>query len=381
MVFKFWTKKSQRERILPYQCIGDVLAMIDTCCGARGVACQASFEFCRDLPKIELHAHLYGSIRPSTLRELAGEDEEDIGIFDNGGKISDAKTLSECFDVFQNIRKLTTRHEALVRVTKEILEDFDDDGVIYLELRSTPKSERSTGMTKRSYLEAILNGVQNFYKSRPKAIMVVRLILTIDRAESLEEALETVALGVEYQPRGVVGIDLAGNPAVGDFHTLSGALEEARKRSLGITVHAGELMNADEARRIVEFAPNRVSHMCFSDESTDAMLLKSRTPLELCLTSNTKTKTVLKMEDHHFKKYYQGNHPIAICTGDRGMFSTSLSNEYWTVATTFNLNSGELMELAEKCVDYIFADRFTKNNLKASYSRYRQEIFGFDKKS
>lgn len=350
--------------------------MID-CRNGGGGGCRASFEFCRDLPKIELHAHLNGSVRLSTLRELA-EDRGDLSKSDMEGMTND-RTLSEHLDAFSLVHKVTTHHEAVVRITKEVLEDFHDDGVIYLELRSTPKSQECTGMTKRSYLEAVLNGVQSFYKSRPVATMVVRLILSINRTECLEDALETVALGVEYSTRGVVGIDLSGNPVVGDFQTLRGALEIARKRSLGVTVHAGELMDSDELWEIIDFAPDRLSHMCFVDEGTDDKLLESKIPLELCLTSNIKTKLVESIEGHHFKKYHGSNHPIAICTGAMGLLSTSLSSEYWTVAKTFNLNSKDLLKLAERTVDYIFANKATKNSLRATYSRYRQEIFGADK--
>lgn len=117
--------------------------------------------FCKALPKVELHAHLNGSVRPTTLKQLAlekGLQADADAVFES------ARTLSECFQVFDLIHQITTEANTIRRIARECCEDFASDGCAYLELRTTPKHRLGREcMTKRDYVEAVLDGIQDFY--------------------------------------------------------------------------------------------------------------------------------------------------------------------------------------------------------------------------
>ncbi|GJP49175.1 hypothetical protein CLOM_g8418 [Closterium sp. NIES-68] len=173
---------------------------------------QQRLPFCERLPKVELHAHLNGSIRDSTIRELA------------------EKRQAEAPLVAEDALRLTNKGQLA-----PVVEDFAADNVCYLELRTTPKSNPGAGMSKQSYIEAVLAGLlpfmraetawldaRNKHQGPPSSAasgmpIVVRLVLSIDRRESTQGALDTVRLAVQLRSQGVVGIDLSGNPSIGQW--------------------------------------------------------------------------------------------------------------------------------------------------------------------
>ncbi|KAL1299678.1 hypothetical protein HN51_044228 [Arachis hypogaea] len=187
-------------------------------------------EWWMSMPKVELHAHLNGSIRGSTLLELAR------ALWDKG--------LIDFSQVEHVILK--NDHMTVTRIANEVVEDFASEKFVYLELRTTPKKNDSQGMSKRSYVEAVLEGIRSVssvdvalipYTEDPRNLLdplhaatndkcngnsrkkiFVRLLLSVDRRETTEATMETVKLALEMRHLGVVGIDLSGNPKVGEWY-------------------------------------------------------------------------------------------------------------------------------------------------------------------
>eukprot|EP00850_Spirogloea_muscicola_P005382 SM000024S07844 [mRNA] locus=s24:792718:802523:- [translate_table: standard] len=345
--------------------------------------------YCKALPKIELHAHLNGSIRDSTIRDLASRCSEPFA--DDAHKLTKRgdRSLAECFKLFDLIHKLTTNHEIITRIAREVVEDFAADNVIYLEIRTTPKSIPERQITKKSYIEAVLAGLRGGISSmssrdcssstavghedllgmssETKMDIQVQLLLSIDRRESADAAMETVRLADEYRDRGVAGVDLSGNPSVGNWGTFLPALLWAREHWLPVTLHCGEVPNAEEVRAMLAFKPERVGHVCCLEEAEWAALLTSNIPVEICLTSNIMTESVRSYSSHHFVDMYKVGHPTIICTDDCGVFSTYLSREYALAAAAFDLNKQDLKELALRSLEYVFATSSIKQQLHLKF--------------
>ncbi|KFK22555.1 hypothetical protein AALP_AAs44839U000100 [Arabis alpina] len=196
-------------------------------------------EWINSLPKIELHAHLNGSIRDSTLLELARVlGDKGVIVFTDVEDVikKNDRSLAEVFKLFDLIHKLTTDHKTVTRITREVVEDFALENVVYLELRTTSKRNDSIGMSKCSYMEAVIEGLKSISEVEVEFVsasdsrkldnvcdgihrkkIYVRLLLSIDRRETTESAIETVKLALEMKNVGVVGIDLSGNPLVGEW--------------------------------------------------------------------------------------------------------------------------------------------------------------------
>ncbi|KAF6162925.1 hypothetical protein GIB67_021074 [Kingdonia uniflora] len=353
-----------------------------------------------------------------------------IGCF--SGLIEDDRSLVECFKMIDLIHILTTDHATITRITKEVVEDFAYDNIVYVELRTTPKKNDAIGMSKRSYMEAVIDGLravdmvdvdfipsvmgpeifkrtfrENNGITRKK--ICVRLLLSIDRRETTAAAMETVSQGLavryknedltylvvsdisggdeigwgevrlalEMKNLGVVGIDLSGNPAVGEWSTFLPALEFAKEQGLPVTLHCGELPNRkEEVQAMLAFSPQRIGHaICFEKEEW-RKLKSSKILVEICLTSNIRTECVASINDHHFIDLYNSKHPLALCTDDSGVFSTSLSREFSLASTAFGLGKEELLKLGRSAIEYIFADEVLKKHLKEIFDSSARDLFG-----
>ncbi|CAM0907210.1 unnamed protein product [Alopecurus aequalis] len=353
-------------------------------------------EWCVALPKVELHAHLNGSVRNSTLLELAKQlGDKGLIVFEDFKDVitKNDRSLPECFRLFDLFHILTTDHDTVTRITKEVIGDFAAENVVYLEIRTTPKNNEGKGMTKRSYMNAVIKGLKSvedvdvvLFDSNlrtdgkssctfmcdlagdtKKRKIYVRLLLSIDRRETTSAALDTVNLAMEMKDQGVVGIDLSGNPVVGEWETYLPALEHAKDLGIPITIHCGEVPNRKEIQAVLDFCPQRLGHVCCLNDEEWKKLKSSMIPVEVCLTSNVMTGGAPSLELHHFADLYNTKHPLSVCTDDSGLFSTSLSNEYYLVASTFGLSKDELFRLAQGAVEFVFADDEVKKSLRAVF--------------
>ncbi|KXZ56423.1 hypothetical protein GPECTOR_1g377 [Gonium pectorale] len=305
-------------------------------------------------------------------RSLAGEavpvSEEQLNDLCAGGE----RSLADCFRLFDIIHAITTTHAAISRIASEVVRDFAAERVVYLELRTTPKAgfmgsptlpmrmrldlqaRPEYGMTKESYVEAVLDGV--------------------DQALRQPRRPGQVQLAARYRHRGVAGVDLSGNPYVGGWDAWRGALEAARAAGLFVTLHAAEVLAPAETAAMFAFRPDRLGHCCCLDAELAAQLKSSAVPLELCLTSNVLTQSVPSYPEHHFAELYAAGHPVVLCTDDSGVFGTTLSREYAIAASAFNLPVAALHELVRKSVDYIFADEQEKSQLRQRVERGLAEL-------
>ncbi|CAI9087784.1 OLC1v1021954C1 [Oldenlandia corymbosa var. corymbosa] len=354
------------------------------------------------MPKVELHAHLNGSIRDTTLLELARElGEKGSIVFSDVEQVimKNDRSLREVFKLFDLIHLITTDHKTVTRITKEVIEDFAAENVVYLELRTTPKRNASIGMSKESYLQAVLEGLMavknvdvdfgqevnegSTGNSHPtndvcclsnKKKIYVRLLLSIDRRESTEAAMETVELALRLKRSGVVGIDLSGNPAIGEWKTFLPALKFAKEEGLSVTLHCGEVPNSQEVHAMLDFIPGRIGHACFLEEDHWRKLKSYKIPVEICLTSNIRTESISSVDVHHFADLYESRHPITLCTDDSGVFSTSLSNEFVLAASTFGIGKKEMYELARDAINFIFGGDGVKEKLEEIFASAAVEL-------
>lgn len=364
-------------------------------------------EWFRSIPKVELHAHLNGSIRDSTLLELARDlgQKGRVAFLDVEHVImKNDRSLVEVFKLFDLIHVITTEHSTITRITKEVIEDFASENVVYLELRTTPKKNDSIGMSKRSYMEAVIQGLrdvasvdvhfvsrteqapsslnsqstENSFNGSAKKKIYVRLLLSIDRRETTVAALETVELALEMRDLGVVGVDLSGNPTVGEWDTFVPALSFARQQGLRVTLHCGEVPNRKEVQQMLDFVPERIGHACYFCEEDWRKLKDLNIPVEICLTSNIVTQSISSIDVHHFADLYRTKHPIALCTDDAGVFSTSLSQEYSLASSSFGIDKVDIFDLAYKAISLAFADHKVKDEVRKIFSSSKGQLSSVD---
>ncbi|XP_047367132.1 adenosine deaminase-like protein [Vespa velutina] len=329
--------------------------------------------FCQKLPKIELHAHLSGSLTLPTLKKIYLMTNTEIMpnaefmSFEKYVQLQSANNLKECFKLFHVIHSLTISPQAIYIATCDVIREFMEDNVIYLELRSTPRHVEGR-MTKKEYIEAMINAICVSKNTYPN--IIVKLLISVDRAQDCENAKENCQLAIDYSiqyPDIVKGVDFGGDPVKGKLHYIP--LYEARQNGLKVVIHGAEIPNERETFEVLELRPDRLGHgTCIHPNLGGSVvafdyLCKAQIPVELCLTSNIKCGTVRSYEDHQFKYLYQTGHPICICTDDKGMYNTTLSKEFEIITKTFDLKKKDLVNICKSSIESSFASTNEKLRL------------------
>ncbi|KAF1957707.1 Metallo-dependent hydrolase [Byssothecium circinans] len=337
-------------------------------------------EYTRRLPKIELHAHLTGSISRECLHEIwktKRAQEPELDLDDPLTAISLDNDINTFFPLFSTyIYKLCNTLPSIEYSTKAVLNDFQSDGVTYLELRTTPRAIPENNITKDAYITTILT-LLHAHNTNPANSMKAHLILSIDRRHTPTQASETVSLALKHRRNGVVGLDLCGDPSKGDVRAFTPAFQRAREEGLPITLHFAEIEESAsqaELETLLSWRPGRIGHVIHVSPAFRERIVAEGVGVELCLSCNVKAKMVAGMyADHHFGWWRQTGVPLAICTDDVGVFCSLLSEEYLLAATHFHLTRRETRELAERPIPCIFGGEEEKARLRRMFHKFDEE--------
>lgn len=234
-------------------------------------------------------------------------------------RCSTAKTPPSFFPLFSSyIYKLVNDLPSIEYSTKAVLQDFQEDGVVYLELRTTPRAMPAANLTKDDYTKSILQSLQA-HNNDAANTMRAFLILSIDRRNTVAEAQEVVDLAIECQSLGVVGVDLCGDPAKGDVRIFADAFARAKAAGLMITLHFAETtMSASdlELTTLLSWKPDRLGHVIHVKEEYREVIESENIGVELCLSCNVHAKMITgTYSDHHFGMWRHTAVPVALSVG------------------------------------------------------------------
>lgn len=159
--------------------------------------------------------------------------------------------------MFKVAHNVTNNPDAICKATQNVIKEFADDNVVYLELRTTPREEPD--MTKKQYIDAVIHGIEICSESVPN--ITVKLLLSLDRKAPEENANNTLELALEYlrtHSHIFKGLDVSGDPTKGTW--FKHVVAEARVNKLKITIHCAEVPNIKETEEIIDFVPDRIGH-------------------------------------------------------------------------------------------------------------------------
>jgi len=310
-----------------------------------------SSEQLRRIPKAELHCHLDGSVRPSTLLELGREykvrmPRDSADSLREYMLVSDAKSLEDYLERFEVTVSVMQTAEAIERIAYELGADAAADGVRYIEVRNAPILNSRGRLEMGEALEAQLKGLDRAEKDYG---IVARSIVCSLRQLPPETSLELAQLAVAYKHRGVVAFDLAGGEAGYPASAHGDAFAYARKHNLAVTIHAGEGDGARSVRDAVhKCGANRLGHATrlIEDPELTQYVNDRRIGLEICLTSNVQTHAAKSYESHPLRNYFDRGMNLTLNTDNRLMSGTTLTDEYLFAAKHLDFSLDELCTLA-----------------------------------
>ena len=294
-------------------------------------------------PKVLLHDHLDGGLRPATVGELADAiGYRDLPTTDPGElaawmtRGADRRDLVLYLETFAHTVGVMQTAEALARVARECAEDLADDGVVYAEVRFAPEQHLQRGLSLDQVVEAVMHGFREGMAERP---IVIGLLVTAMRTAA--RSLEIAELAVRWRSRGVVGFDIAGAEAGYPPTRHLDAFEYVRRENFHLTIHAGEAFGPPSIWEALQLCgAERLGHgvRIVDDIEVDpegeahlgrlaALVRDRRVPLELCPTSNLHSGAAPSIAEHPIGMLSALGFRTTLNTDNRLMSATSMTHE------------------------------------------------------
>ena len=323
-----------------------------------------------DLPKIELHCHLDGSVRPETIIDIA--TKEGIIIPSHDLKIIkdmitaplECTSLDEYLEKFKIPIAVMQSKESLRRIAYELLEDSAKENIKYIEVRFAPLLHIEKGLNIEEIIESVLDGIK---AAEEKFDIKGNLILSCLKTMPVDSVLDVVESGRKFLNKGVVAIDLAGAEREGFSNQFIEPISVARSYGYRVTIHAGENGIGKNVFDAVELlGAERIGHGVFIKDCVEAynIVKDKKIILEICPTSNIQTKAVDVLKNHPIYDFYKDGIKVTLNTDNRTVSDINLSNEYSIVVKEFNLTYEDYKNIYYNSVDASFADSKTKEMLK-----------------
>lgn len=323
----------------------------------------------RDMPKIELHVHLDGSLRAKTVLELAVERKLALPSYDLSELTNCLKAPDNCANLEDYLQRfklpldILQDEESLERCAYELGEDLVREKVIYAEIRYAPLLHTKRNLKPTKVVEAVLRGLEQV---REKFGLHFGVLLCCMRNEDAAVNKDVVRLAGDFYGGGVVGLDLAGD----EFHFPALQQKEvfsfAKGAALPYTIHAGEAAGAESIWAAVKLGASRIGHgvRAYEDSELIKFLKEEAIALEICPTSNLQTKVVTKLEEHPLDRYYRAGLRVTVNTDNRTVSGTDLSKEYALLQEAFHWEKKDFAAVNQNALAASFADSKTKARLK-----------------
>ena len=347
----------------------------------------------RVVPKVLLHDHLDGGLRPATIIELAGEtgyrglpsaDVTELTRWMSG--VAQRGRLELYLEAFQHTVGVMQTRDALIRVAAECAEDLAADGVVYAEVRFAPELHVSRGLSLDQVVEAVLEGFRRGSSGRG---ITVYALLTAMRTAA--RSLEIAELAVRHRDAGVVGFDIAGAEAGSPPSRHLDAFQYVARENFHITIHAGEGFGLPSIWEALQWCgAERLGHgVRIIDDiqvvpEGPAMLGRlasyvrdRRIPLEMCPTSNVQTGAAASIKDHPIGLLRELQFRVTVNTDNRLMSGVSLSSEFHALTEAFGYGWADIQWLTINAMKSAFApfdERLTIINtvIKPGFAAVRQ---------
>jgi adenosine deaminase len=330
-----------------------------------------TLEQLRTVPKVLLHDHLDGGLRPATIVDLAREtgyqglpssDVAEVTRWMAGS--AQRGNLELYLEAFKHTVGVMQTRDALIRVAAECAEDLAADGVVYAEVRFAPELHVTRGLSLDQVVEAVLEGFRR--GSAGRGITVYALLIAMRTAA---RSLEIAELAVRHRDEGVVGFDIAGAEAGSPPSRHLDAFQYVARENFHITIHAGEGFGLPSIWEALQWCgAERLGHgvrivddiRVGADGAISMGRLASyvrdrRIPLEMCPTSNVQTGAAPSIVEHPIGLLRQLSFRVTVNTDNRLMSEVSLSSEFAVLSEAFGYGWSDVEWLTINAMKSAFA--------------------------
>lgn len=335
------------------------------------------------LPKVELHRHLDGSVRFSTILDLAKIHNLDLGASSQEElykKVTVTKpmtSLEAVLDSFWTTQKVLCSYEAIRRVAFENVEDCFREGSKLVELRFAPvfiQKNKTIGFDE--IIEGVIDGITLGMDKYPIQIGLIHIMpRSLDLRKNLDATEDILRYRRSHHKNAdrLVGIDLADLETDESFTEYQESVLKSQKDGMGVTVHSGEDSSAEHVRRTLEvFNAQRIGHgiQIAKDEAVMKLVKERDVALEVCPTSNWLTNIVPSVDQHPIKYLFDKGVKVTLNSDDPHLMGIDLPHEY-EIARRLGFKDSEIMQMNRWALEKSFLPQEIKRDLKKKFSEFQ----------
>jgi len=310
----------------------------------------------------ELHLHIDGSIRPSTVWDLAHKQNMVLTVPNPAALEKELIVPDNCTALTQYLERFTLplqvlqQADAITRVTYELAEDLAAENITCAELRFAPGSCTRKGLKQEEAVEAAICGVKQALLTYPH--LHIGLILCCMRGDhDIDNAnKETIRLAAKYLGNVVCAVDLAGAEALYPTSEYEGLFREASLLDIPFTIHAGEAAGPESVRKALSFGACRIGHgiRAIEDPALVDLLVRNNITLEICPKSNFDTKCFSDPNQYPLRSLFDAGVPVTLNSDNRTVSDTSLRKEIAYVQKQYHFTDTEIQKMQEYAKEALF---------------------------
>lgn len=354
----------------------------------------------RRVPKVVLHDHLDGGLRPETIVELAAEAGYDALPTTNPAALAvwfvdaaSSGSLERYLETFAHTVGVMQTSGALARVAAECVEDLADDGVVYAEVRYAPEQHLRAGLSLEQVVTAVQDGFRAGERRARQAGRTIQVGTLLTAMRHAARSMEIARLAVRHRDDGVVGFDIAGAEAGNPPTRHLDAFEYLKHENFHFTIHAGEAFGLPSIWEAIQWCgADRLGHgvrivddITVADDGSATLgwlasyIRDARIPLEMCPSSNVQTGAVPSIAEHPIGLLARLRFRVTVNTDNRLMSATSMTTEMTKLVAAFGYGLPELRWLtinAMKSAFVPFDERLalTEDVIKPGFAAVATEV-------
>lgn len=311
-----------------------------------------------ELPKIELHCHLDGSISMKMIRQLAQRAGIALPVSDDDLRLKitapqDAESLLDYLAPFDFVLPMLQTETALELAAYDILEQAQKDNIRYMEIRFAPTLHTAGGLTLSQVVAAVTRGLaagERDFQVKANALLCGM------RHESIDSVLTVVNLFADGDLTHLAGFDLAGAEVDGFPKHFAPVLEKVKENQIPLTLHAGECGCAQNILGAIKAGASRIGHGVALKDVPESWqeIVADQITIEMAPTSNFQTKAIDTLATYPFKKLLDAGVRVTINTDNRTVSDTTLNDEYEKIASWYDLSEAEFRQIGRHAFEASF---------------------------
>ena len=322
----------------------------------------------KQMPKVELHCHLDGSLSPGLIRSLLGRSISDSELM----VAPECRSLAEYLEKFSLPLSCMQTVEGLRLAGYDFIRSCAEENVCYAEVRFAPQFSRERGLSEREVIQAVLDGLE---QGKKEFGVEYGVIVCAMRHLPEEENLAMLRTASEFLGKGVCAADLAGNEAAYPMSEFMRLFEQVAAMGMPFTLHAGECGSAQNIRDAIAAGAKRIGHgiAMRGDAALQNLCREREIGVELCPHSNLQTRAVASESEYPLIEFLQAGLPVTLNTDNRTVSGCTLTDEYAFVQKEWSVTDAQLWQMTENAVRVSFADQKTKAHLLEKIQAARME--------